>query len=433
MANSNRAQFPKADPSFIIRARVLLPVVGPPIENGAVLVFRDRIAVAGPEKKLPAGLTSTVRQTLDLGDVILMPGLVNAHCHLDYTGMAGLWPPPKKFIDWIPRIIAAKAEWSYSDYARSWLQGAKMLLASGTTTVADIEAVPELLPDVWDATPLRIMSFLEMTSVRPRREPAEILNEALERIASLDNIRCSAALSPHAPYSTTAELLRLCARAAREKHLRVATHVAESDQEFDMFTYARGEMFDWLKRNERDNSDCGHGTPLHHLESAGLMANGSFIAIHANYLNEADFKMVAGRKLNVVHCPRSHEYFQHAKFPLDQLLTAKANVCLGTDSLATTAKKENEPLELNLFQEMQAFSRANPTVAPETILKMATINGARALGMAGKVGELSAHAFADMIAIPFTGPVADASAAVVNFSGHVHASMIGGQWAITPG
>src|SRR5580693_2186384 len=104
------------DHQLILRARVVLPIAAPPIENGAVLVLRDRIVVVGAWKDFPPQLTSAGRgQILDLGDVILMPGLVNAHCHLDYTGMAGLWPPQKKFTDWIPRMLAAKAEWSYSD------------------------------------------------------------------------------------------------------------------------------------------------------------------------------------------------------------------------------------------------------------------------------------------------------------------------------
>jgi cytosine/adenosine deaminase-related metal-dependent hydrolase len=292
--------------------------------------------------------------------------------------------------------------------------------------------MPDLLPEVWDATPLRVFSFLEMTGIRARRDPAEILRETAEKLASLSHPRNRTGLSPHAPYSTRPELLRLAGQLARKRRWRVCTHVAESEQEFEMFTHARGEMFDWLKRHKRDNSDCGLGTPLYHLESSGLMANGSFMAIHANYLDETDFKRLVGRKFNVVHCPRSHEYFRHSKFPLEQLLAAKANVCLGTDSLATVAKNEKEPLELKLFHEMQAFSRANPGVTPETILKMATVNGARALGMAGKIGELCANAFADLIALPFTGPVANASAAAVNFSGRVRASMIGGQWAIAP-
>jgi cytosine/adenosine deaminase-related metal-dependent hydrolase len=306
-----------------------------------------------------------------------------------------------------------------------------MLLESGTTTVADIEAAPELLPEVWDSTPLRVISFLEMTSVRSKREPAEILDEALKKIDSLKHRRCAAALSPHAPYSTSPDLLRLCARAAREKNLHTAVHVAESEQEFEMFASARGEMFDWLKKNGRDNSDCGLGTPFQHLDRAGL-ADGNFIAIHANYLDDGDFDLLAKRRVSVVHCPRSHDYFQHKKFSLDALLGARVNVCLGTDSLATVTKNGKENLELNLFSDMQAFSHSYPGVAPETILKMATANGARALGLAGKIGEITSYACADLIAVPFAGQISEAYEEVLNFQGRVSASMIGGQWAIAP-
>jgi aminodeoxyfutalosine deaminase len=328
-------------------------------------------------------------------------------------------------------MLAATAEWSYSNYAQSWLNGAKMLLRSGTTTVADIEAAPELLPEVWDATPLRVISFLEMTSVRSKREPAEILNEAINKINSLGHRRCVAALSPHAPYSTSPDLLRLCARAAREKKLRMAVHVAESEQEFEMFTHAGGHMFDWLKKNGRDNSDCGLGTPLQHLDRNGL-ADSNCIAIHANYLDDRDFDLLANRNVSVVHCPRSHHYFQHKEFPVGKLLATNVNVCLGTDSLATVAKNGKEILELNLFSEMHAFSRYHPGFAPETILAMATVNGARALGLAGQVGEISSHAYADLIVVPFAGKISEAPEAVVNFHGCVRASMIAGQWAISP-
>ena len=94
-----------------------------------------------------------------------------------------------------------------------------MLLRTGTTTVADIEAMPDLLPEAWDATPLRVFSFLEMTGIRARRDPKEILREAVEKIESLSHARCSASLSPHAPYSTLPELLRLTAALARRKEM----------------------------------------------------------------------------------------------------------------------------------------------------------------------------------------------------------------------
>src|SRR5690606_19255911 len=103
--------------------------------------------------------------------------LVNAHCHLDYTNMAGMIPAPKNFPDWIKAMLALKAHWSYSEYSQSWLNGAQMLLRTGTTTLADIEAVPELLPDVWNATPLRVVSLLELTNVKSRRPASEIICE----------------------------------------------------------------------------------------------------------------------------------------------------------------------------------------------------------------------------------------------------------------
>ena len=149
------------------------------------------------------------------------------------------------------------------------------------------------------------------------------------------------ALSPHAPYSTSPELLRLCGEAAREEKLRVAIHVAESEQEFDMFAYAQGGLHDWLKKNGRDNTDCGRGTPVQHLEKAGLLGK-NVLAIHANYLDEDDFGLLAKRKASVVHCPRSHLYFGHQPFPLEKLASAKVNICLGTDSLATVTKVGKE-------------------------------------------------------------------------------------------
>ncbi len=415
-------------PSFLLRARAVLPVCRPPLEDGAVLLSGERIAAVGRWRDLRKRFTGGVT---DLGDAVLLPGLINAHCHLDYTHMAGLFPPRKSFCDWIKLITTEKASWSFSDFAKSWLDGAGMLLRSGTTTVGDIEAVPELLPEVWNATPLRVISFLEMTGVRSRREPELILREALDRIATLPHSRCAATLSPHAPYSTPAQLLRFTATAARRRKLRVATHVAESATEFEMFRHARGEMFEWLGRSQRDMSDCGGVSPVQHL--ARHQALGAhFIAVHVNHLAPGDARLLAQKKVSVVHCPRSHDYFQHRKFPFRALLRAGVNICLGTDSLASVRKHPKPALELNLFHEMRAFAAAHPNVPPETILRMVTINGARALGLRGKIGELRRGAFADLISLPYSGPLTDADDAMVQHPGKIAASMIAGRWAIAP-
>lgn len=415
--------------SLLLRARVVLPVRRPPIADGAVVVTGQRITAVGRWRSLRSQTTGEVH---DLGDVVLLPGLVNAHCHLDYTHMAGLFPPAIRFCDWIKLITTEKAHWTFSDYAEAWLDGAKMLLRTGTTTVADIEAVPELLPDVWTATPLRVISFLEMTGVRSRRQPELILREALEKIAALPAHRCAAGLSPHAPYSTTPRLLERTAALARQHRLRVTTHIAESATEFEMIRHARGEMFDWLQRNERDMTDCGQRSPVQHAAQAGLLGR-NFLAVHVNWLAPGDAALLARRQASVVHCPRSHDYFQHPAFPYRALARAGVNVCLGTDSLATVRMKPRQPVELNLFTEMRAFAKAQPRVAPQQIIRMATMNGARALGLRGQVGELRPKAFADLIALPFTGEAADSYEAVLAHTGPVTAGMIDGEWTIPPG
>ena len=418
----------RAAGTLVLRARVVLPVRRPPIENGAVVIEGERVAAVGRWPSLRNRYQGTCQ---DLGEVILLPGLINAHCHLDYTCMAGLFPPQKSFCDWIKLITTEKAHWIYSDYAESWMAGAKMLLRTGTTTVGDVEAVPELLPEVWDATALRVISFLEMTGVKSRRKPDLILREAVDKIASLAHKRSRAALSPHAPYSTPPALLRRAATAARRRRLPVTTHVAESATEFEMFTQAGGEMFEWLQRNQRDMRDCGHHSPVQHLARQHALGP-HLLAIHVNYLAEGDVQLLSRSRTSVVHCPRSHDYFGHAAFPYPALSRAGINVCLGTDSLATVRKHPKRELELNLFHELRRFAAAHPGVAPDEILRLVTVNGAQALGLRGRAGEITRGAYADLIALPFAGRSVRVADAVLQHTGNVTASMIAGRWALPP-
>lgn len=406
----------------------MVPVSQPPIADGAVLISGNRIAAVGRWRDLYARHQAAAQ---DLGEVILLPGLINAHCHLDYTDMAGEFPPPRLFTDWIKLITAAKAGWSYSEYAQSWLNGAHMLLRNGTTTVADIEAVPELLPETWDSTLLRVRSFVEMIAVRPQRLPSTVLAETVQRIKALAHDRSRAELSPHAPYSTVPELLRLTAEVARHQQWRVCVHVAESALEFQMFTRGRGAMFDWLRWMGRDMSDAGKTSPVRHLERCGLLGN-NLLAIHANYLARGDAALLGRHGVHVVHCPRSHAYFDHAPFPRGALSRAGVNICIGTDSLATVLKSRRETVELDMFAEMRTLAKADGALPARKIVQMATLNGARALGLGGQVGELSEGAHADLIAIPFSGRLSGAYAAISEHRGGVTVSMIDGRWAVTP-
>lgn len=414
---------------MILRARIVAPVSRPPIEDGVVCLAGERLAWVGPRAEVPE--TRRQGDEVDLGDVILLPGLINAHCHLDYTGMAGHIPPPRNFTDWIKSLVALKAAWSLEDFAASWRRGAEMLLRTGTTTVADIEALPELIPQAWASTPLRVISFRELLNVKSRQPAAEIVQRAVNDWLGVPGSRGRVGLSPHAPYSTSRELLERAARAAQRRQWRLTTHVAESEEEFAMFLYRQGAMFDWLK-SQRDMSDCGLGSPVQHLERRGYL-NEHLLAVHVNYLWRHDAVALGVNRVSVAHCPRSHDYFRHLRFPREELEGAGVNLCLGTDSLVTTRKESgNQPLELNLFAEMQLLAAKSSGLAPEKILRMATVNGAQALGRRGGLGELSPNAFADLIAIPFTGPERELFGAIVHHTGGVSASMIGGAWAVPP-
>jgi cytosine/adenosine deaminase-related metal-dependent hydrolase len=258
-----------------------------------------------------------------------------------------------------------------------------------------------------------------------------ILREAVEKIDSLSHPRCSASLSPHAPYSTVPELLRLSVRAARKRGRPLCIHVAESAQEFEMFMRARGEMFNWMQRNERDMSDCGLGSPVKHL-ARNKMLGKNLLAIHVNFLARGDAALLGRHGVHVVHCPRSHDYFRHPPFLRQRLARAGVNICLGTDSLATVRKIRKQNPELNLFEEMRELAASDSKLPPTEILRMATVNGARALGRAGQIGELSENALADLIAIPASAKTGDACEAVLGHTGDVSASMIDGHWVIPP-
>jgi cytosine/adenosine deaminase-related metal-dependent hydrolase len=386
---------------MIVRARCLLPMVSGPVENGAVLIENGRVAWLGRWRDcdVPAGETP-----LDLGEVVILPGLVNAHCHLDYTGMAGQIPAPKTFPDWVKNILSFKAHWSFSEFAESWLTGARQLVEHGTTTVADIESVPELPPETWKSTPLRMVSFLEMTGVKSQRNPDELLREAADWIDRWPrDERKEAGLSPHALYSTSSELMRKTAQFAEERNLLVSTHLAESEAENSMFCDGAGPFFDWLK-GQRKMDDCGGHTPVELAKQYGLL-NERLLIVHGNYLTANDIASVGESGASVVHCPRSHDYFGHAKFRYEELVQAGANVCLGTDSLASSRKMGAQNPELDLWSEMQTFARNYPGVSPREILNLVTHNPAKALHKAGQIGSLEPGAFGDLVAVTYAGRV----------------------------
>ncbi len=175
-----------------------------------------------------------------------------------------------------------------------------------------------------------------------------------------------------------------------------------------MFRDGRGELYDFLKEIGRNMNDCGGTTPLaRFLEVA---SGDGWIVAHLNELGETDLDLLARStsKFSVVHCPRSHQYFEHSPFQLERLRALGFNICLATDSLASND-------DLNLFAEMRAFARNFPSVSPEEILRMVTTNPARALTLNNCAGKICRGSHVDLIAVPFSG--GDVFEEIVGFAG----------------
>ena len=381
---------PPLQQKMIVRARVVVTMDGPPIENGAVRVRGERIIEVGKFSDLPSGNDEIV----DLGDRILLPGLINAHCHLDYTCLRGKIRPPQSFTDWIRAINAEKAKLSAQDYVASINQGFAEAKQFGTTTIANLTALPELIVEV--ANPIRTWWFAELIDVRQRLENStalwshvsrrsEIVDRALEILKTKDHI----GLAPHAPFTASANLYRCCADIAERDNFLLTTHLAESREEMQMFRDANGPLYEFLKKMGREMGDCDRMTPLQTFlrrlqpspqdpsvragpaESLGMMR--PWIVAHLNELTESDFDLLAKipQKFSIVHCPRSHAYFGHSDFQIETLRDLGFNICLGTDSLASND-------DLSLFAEMRMF-RDRFRHPPQRVLEMVTINPACAL------------------------------------------------------
>ena len=362
-------------------------MAAPPISGGAVRVEGETIVAVGTVDQLSPEPGETVT---DLGACTLMPGLINGHCHLDYTKFRGSISAGHSFTEWIKNINALRRSFSPSDFIESIAEGFKLLEESGVTTVANIESIPELLP-LLPVPPLRTWWFLELIDVRQRLNGEEMLMGALSFFENHPEWIGGFGLSPHAPYTASVDLYRL-ARACGDTHGMLATtHIAESVEEHEMFSHARGPLFDFLAEMGRDNSDCGQGSALSHLVEHGVIGSNWIIA-HLNYLQDYDYELVAQSGVSVVHCPKCHAYFGHAPFPLRELRQRGVNICLGTDSLAS-----NNALDMRA--EMREVQNVHGLGDRET-LEMATLNGARALGQRGKLGELSPGSTADLVAFP---------------------------------
>jgi cytosine/adenosine deaminase-related metal-dependent hydrolase len=362
----------------------VLPVEGSPIERGGVAVEDGRIVAVGLADELDG-------EPVCFPDAAILPGFVNAHTHLEYAVYAG-FGDGLPFGPWLELHIERKRRLDWSEAIAVARLGAAHCLASGVTTVGDASFTGAAAVAVAELG-LRGVVYLEVFGATTEEISTRFeVNRDRASAAFSDRVRLG--VSPHAPYTCSAELYAACL----ELGLPLATHLAESDDETEWMTAGGGT---W--QAYRDELPPSPGTTgIKHLAHHGLLSSG-MVAVHCVKVDEEEIGLLAEHDISVVHCPRSNAYLGCGVAPLGALLAAGLRVGLGTDSPASTPS-------FDVFDEMRAaiaLARARVgdagALSARDALSLATLGSARALGIGDEVGSLVPGKRADLTVVSLEG------------------------------
>jgi cytosine/adenosine deaminase-related metal-dependent hydrolase len=355
----------------------VLPVEGDPIEDGAVAVENGRLAAVGTSDELGEGTR--------FDDAVIAPGFVNAHSHLEYAVYGG-FGDGLAFGPWIRLHIERKGRIAWEEFVAIARLGAAECLRSGITAIADAS---------FSGAAAYVAGELGL------REEAEAKRSAFER----DSIRVG--LSPHAPYSASAELYR---EAYRDGAVPVVTHVAESDDELQYMLSGTGPI---AAITEIPSPGL---TPVRYLAREGLLRQ-TTLAAHCVKVDADEIALLAEHDVAVAHCPRSNAILGCGIAPVRELLDAGIRVGLGTDSPASTPS-------FDFFEEMRtavytarASAGSPEALSAKAVLALATLGSASTLGLEEEIGSLVPGKRADLTVVSLAGspylPWEDPAVAVV--------------------
>lgn len=394
----------------IFAARWVLPVDAPTIDDGEVVV-EDGVIQEVRQHITPAN------EVTDLGNAVLMPGLVNAHTHLEYTALRGFLEDVP-FFPWIRTLTAAKAALDREDWMISARLGAAESIASGVTTIGD-NTDAGVTAAIAQEFGLRAVVFQEFFGIDPRQERDAVLNDLRAKLAAAGTYasdRVSLGISPHAPYTVRAELLDALLAEPDLTPLRTSIHVAESPAEVSLIREGTGPFAEMFVRREIPWT-VPRVSPTHYLADHGAVRPGALL-VHCVHQDAGDIALIARTGAAIVHCPKSNAKLGAGIAPLSQwLATEGVTVALGTDSAVSNNT-------LDLFEEMRfalLMARASTQnavgVTAQDVLRMATLGGAAALGLGDITGSLTPGKRADLTAVSLdrlhTHPATSAEAALV--------------------
>lgn len=387
----------------ILAARYLLPVSQPAIRDGALLIDGSRIRAVGPRAALKKGHPGLKWQ--DLGEAILLPGLVNVHTHLELGALREQVPSGPSFVEWVLSLVERKQNLSWEMYTRAVEEGIAELVRTGTTCVGDVTSTGVSFPGL-KKSGLRGVVYREVIGLDDSRAEGIAEMPFAHLTAMQEEARrgpLEVGISPHAPYSVSPRLFLLCRQLQQRLGLKATVHTAESGAEIEYLRSGAGEI------RTRLLPATGWGdvlppilgtTPVGYLHGLGLL-DSKCLLVHAVHLTGEDLELLAQNGATVAHCPRSNAYLGVGRAPLKALRDLKVPVGLGTDSLASSES-------LSLWDEIRFAHQAHSgLLSPAEWITMATSGGAQALGLDRETGTLEPGKRADLVALSLDEPGAD--------------------------
>ncbi|MBN2333200.1 MAG: amidohydrolase family protein [Deltaproteobacteria bacterium] len=364
------------------------------IAEGAVLIEGNRILAAAPANELTP-LTRTGDVHLRRKHSLIMPGLINAHCHLELSGFHHLCPAvgSTDFVSWIIDIISAKKKAAPETFIKGIVHGEELLLDSGTTGVGDLRSPLIFAAPETQTSRLRAVHFLEAIGIDQKQQLERAVQESITAYHPPDPMLTRPGIAPHTPYTVSLFHLRQLLALAGRNNLPTTIHVGESVAETAFFKARKGAIAERLypfvgwqeidlpPPTEEDSIDLLLKQKLPHTTSA----------VHLGNATKQQLQQFIKRIIPVV-CLRSNHTLGNPLADLPLMLSLGLKPAMGTDSLTSVST-------LSLWDEMRFLAATFPTITGAEILSMATINGAAALGMATETGKLEAGFQADIIAV----------------------------------
>ena len=395
---------------IVYAAKHLLPVASPPIQSGAIVVHEGRIAAVGRRKDVVRAHPGV--EVRDLGEAVVVPGLVNAHTHLELSALHEAAPTTSSFMPWLRDLVARRAHLEDDAVVSAATAAVETMVSRGTVAIGDV-GNGALAGPVLARSPLRAVLFHEIYGFRASDAEA-ILDQAAARLDAIESDpavaaargRVTAVLTPHAAHTTSAPLLKALGGRATASGEVLSIHVAESEEEVQLLRDGTGPFKEFLvERGVWDPAWRAPSlTPVEYLDRLGVLSPRT-LAVHCVHLDHQDLTRLQARGLTVVTCPRSNQRLGVGKAPVGKLLASGIPVAIGTDSLASSP-------DIDVFNEIAALRQEHPGLAPAAALRIATLNGARALGLAKDLGTIEAGKLAALAVVGMSDPNDDPLEAV---------------------